>query len=233
VYSNIGAFVLAIDANNGNIIWTSTSSGPHPGGVSFQYNYPSVAIGQNEIVSVHPQTNSIVVYCMPSATQSATISPTASITLTETITPTPTVSFTNTQTQTYTTTPSEVLTYTCTATPSITITTTTTPIPSATATLDTPRLYPNPHNPDKETATLLYAFDANADTANIKIYTVACRLVKDIKINKSQIAMINANGNKTPIDCQGFSTGIYYYIIMTNKKSIQTRNATGEMIILK
>lgn len=118
VYSNNGGWSFAVDANNGaNLIWQSPDLVWHGGGISYAYNYPSITIGSNEIVSVYPANNQIVVYGMPSATPT--------ITLTHTISPT--FSITETATETITGTPP---TATNTLTSTITLTPTNTPIPA-------------------------------------------------------------------------------------------------------
>ncbi len=156
VIYNAGYGGLAINANNGALLWTGNPDATHGGGVSFQYNYQSAAIGQNEVVMVYPGFNGIVVYCMPSPTASPTVSPTITgtpptLTMTETITSTMTFTSTQTMTSTYTITVTITQTFTSSstastsATPSLTVTSSVSNTPTVTMTLTiTQTLTPQP-----------------------------------------------------------------------------------------
>ena len=153
IYNGAG-FGSAIDIDTGNIIWYGNPDLTHGGGVLYTFNYPSITIGDNEIIAVYASLNGIVCYEMPSPTISATVtqthtnSPTYTITPTETHTNTVTVtltpSLTSTQsatsidtmtvtlTPTLTATHTPTSTFTRTATPTVTLTFTDTPTQSVT-----------------------------------------------------------------------------------------------------
>ncbi len=195
VYS-ANVYGYAVDANNGNnVLWQGNPVWTYGGGVSFEYNYPSATIGQNEIVMAYPSANGLVVYCMPSPTASPTVSPTITgtpptITETETITPTmtytSTFTFTGTYTITVTITESQTITpsFTSTISPTVTMTLTITQTLTQTVTYTiTPtvteipasfyfKLITNSPNPAKDYTYIIYELGMEAEV-KVNIYTIS------------------------------------------------------------
>ena len=175
VYFNAGNKISCVDANNGNIVWTSPLVPARGGGVAFQYNYPSITIGEKEIIAVYPPQNSIVVYCMPTPTitptntNSATITQTTTPTMTETITRTKT----GTETSTQTITPSQTITQTHSITPTITITPTETPGLSI-------RIKTNYPNPFEEWTRIVYEVSRWSEI-EVRIWTISGERVREIR----------------------------------------------------
>jgi len=133
VYANNGWRTSAVNAENGSdIVWQSEPVPYREGGVSGNINYQGVTIGENEIISVYPGRNTIIVYEMPSPTATSTITPTHTATGTQT--PTLTITLTQTATLTHTNTPTLTVTQTITPSSTQTATSTQTPVLSSTAT---------------------------------------------------------------------------------------------------
>ncbi len=221
VIYNAGYGGLAINANNGALLWTGNPDATHGGGVSFQYNYQSTTIGQNEIVTVYPAYNGIVVYCMPSPTASPTTSPTITGTP-----PTNTPSATDSTTLTVTPTVSA----TCTITPSSTFnvqsSTSTATVTSTSSVSDTPTMTPtkteipasfyfkliaNSPNPAKDYTYIIYELGMEAEV-KVTIYTISGEKVTAFEQQGSQ------GRNSIRWNCKNFvnkdvASGVYIYRI--------------------
>ena len=227
VYTNNSGRTFAVDAEDGEILWHSPVTPFFPGGVTYVYNYPSVTIGEREIVSVYPAANGIVVYEMPSPTATRTHTRTRTITATHTNSPTNTN--TPTQINTYTNTPSATIantasiTVTWTNTPTATMTPTATATgsatesatPSATAS-ETPsefylKLIGNSPNPGNEYTDIIYEIGREAEI-EVRIYTISGERIREIRevgqkgINSVRWDMRNKRG-------RGVATGVYIYSI--------------------
>lgn len=181
------------------------------GGVSYTYNYPSIAIGDNEIVLVSGLSNGIAVYEMPTPTVSATVTQTVTETISSTITETATETITQTitpsTTQTVTKTYTAIGTHTQTITPTQTITQT--PIPTEKEfSLKLRNNYPNPF----KDGTYIVIEIGKPIEITIQIYTVSGEKVRKIEtictqsVEKILWDARNDTGNKV-------SSGIYIYSI--------------------
>ncbi len=221
VYS-ANVYGYAVDANNGNnVLWQGNPVWTYGGGVSFEYNYPSATIGQNEIVMAYPSANGLVVYCMPSPTASPTVSPTITGTP-----PTNTPSATDSTTLTVTPTVSA----TCTITPSSTFnvqsSTSTATVTSTSSVSDTPTMTPtkteipasfyfklitNSPNPANNYTYIIYELGIEADV-KVNIYTISGEKVTTLDQQGSQ------GRNSIRWNCKNFvnkdvASGVYIYRI--------------------
>ncbi|MCX8093618.1 MAG: T9SS type A sorting domain-containing protein, partial [Candidatus Goldbacteria bacterium] len=204
IYTNNDVRTFCIRADNGEVLWYSPAANYMTGGVTYTYNYPSVTIGRNEIVSVYPRYNQIIVYCMPTIAGTRTITPTR--TATQTITPS--VTF-NVQSSTMTITMTETIT------PSMTQTKTMTPSASPTITA-TPLefyliLYGNHPNPANEHTYIVYELGRKAEV-EVKIYTISGEKIREIKgegeVGRNSIMWDLKNRRGRDV-----SSGVYIYSI--------------------
>lgn len=184
VYTNNGFLTFAIDAETGGVLWYSPMVNIYEGGTYFIYNYESVNIGREEIVSVYPGANSIVVYEKASATATSTI------TMTHTNTPTLTITETITQTATKTATPSITSSRTESETETATLTRTATVTGSETATItatatETPgefylELIGNSPNPFEGETGIIYEIGREAEI-RVVIWTISGEKIREIR----------------------------------------------------
>ena len=236
VYTNNGVRTFAVDAEDGEILWQSPDVSYYSGGVTFIYNYPSVTIGEREIVSVYPASNGIVLYEMPSPTATMTITPTetATQTQTNTYTNTPSATITNTgsKTETLTNTPTPTITPTPTATGSATESAT----PSATAS-ETPgefylKLIGNSPNPVVEYTDIIYEIGREAEI-EVRIYTISGEKVREIRGRgeKGRNSIMWDTRNKRG---RGVATGVYIYSIeAVDKMGGKRYKEWGKIAVIK
>ncbi len=164
-------------------------------------------------------------------TYTNTLTPTYSntVTLTYTITKTPTTSLTITRTYTIT------LTYT--ATPNVSPTfSMTCPciIPTITPGITVINVWPNPYNPNLGNLSIGYTIAQDTDEVDIRIYTIAFRLIKVIIVSGSDSA--SSDEKTETVDKANFSNladGTYYYILTAKQAGKQVKSKTGVIIILK
>jgi endoglucanase len=167
----------------------------------------------------------------PSDTQTGTPTPTftgtASNTPVNTATLTATYSYTPVNTASFTKTPSP----TCSGTPVPSKTPSQTPTSVPAQEPINSNLYPCPVNPDKQTLTLTYDLDRNADNVRFIIYTRALRLVRDIYLTGK-----SAGPNISPVNSEnlkGLSNGIYLYVIEIKDTTGIKRGKIGEFLVIK
>ena len=241
VYTNTGVYTFCIKAGNGEVLWFSPVLSYMSGGVTTTYDYASVAIGENEIVSVYGKYNQIVVYSKPTATVTYTETPTMTNTPTETATRTGTATGSITQTWTIT----ETRTATETNTPTITKTASGSITPSGTNTqTNTETLTPtwtasasptgtatpgefylilhgNHPNPAEEGTYIVYEIGRAAEVV-VKIYTISGEKIREIKgegeegWNSIYWDLKNKRGRRV-------SSGVYIYSIEASEERERKR----------
>ncbi len=157
---------------------------------------------------------------------------------TNTFTRTPTPS--NTATHTFTATPSQTNTYTFTFTH--TFTETSTPLPSLTATatavpegteikITDVLAYPHPLG-GNEDLNIIFKLEKGTDIINLKIYSLAFRLIKTVKISDRCYAGINYSKVSGKV-FKELANGTYYFILEGIKGNEKGRSKIDKLIILK
>lgn len=183
-------------------------------------------------------------------TSTDTPTPTHTFTDTHTVTDTPTYTFTHTytatHTMTYTYTPThthtETHTYTHTGTPEQTAPPTYTYTPTHEPTKDVLRItdvitYPNPYNPDAGQE-ITFAFDItrpDIERLSLRIYTVNYRLVRETVFEQGALeGALNSKKFNYPMgEFSRLANGIYFYILIAERKGEAARSNIGKLIVLK
>lgn len=153
---------------------------------------------------------------------------------TTTPTPTPTFTPTVTMTQTPTVTPTITPTRTVSPTPTITFTPTISPTPPSVTPTPSPMpcggnyvltyAYPDPASGNQ--LSIFIQFCENA-SGTIRIYDASLQLVSKVPI------MGNAGGNSFTVNLNGFSHGIYYYLVELNGPSGKQTSTTQKFAVIR
>lgn len=103
-------------------------------------------------------------------------------------------------------------------------------MPTKTPTPAAPGIYPNPFDPQKEDLHVVFAAAADSTDVELKIYTVAFRLVRKASLGNATAGVVN---DKTVMRYRlnSLSKGLYYYVLEFNSSAGVKYSKISELLV--